>query len=72
MEWVRTRSGSSVKLKPEVNDIIVRTSHSGDCFSYFAVFREGKRIGDWCGYEPDAEYLGNVVDSMKTFPGVSL
>ncbi len=53
----------------QAGDVLMRTAHSGDCFSQYAVFREGKRLErSWCGYDGVGEPRGNVVDTLQVLP----
>ncbi len=53
----------------EVGDVLLRLDHSGDCFSTYAVFRDGTRLlQKWRGYELGLDAIGNVVDDLDTLP----
>lgn len=56
----------------EKGDVLVRRHHSGDCFSDFAVLREGRYYAEWAGYEPGPDAalrVGNAVDSYLSERG---
>jgi len=68
-EFVNSRSG---REQPELmlNDLLLRLRHSGDCFCYYAIIRDGRRLAEeWAGYDVP-EFIRNVVDDVgRTYRG---
>lgn len=63
----RSGNGDFPTLKD--GDIMLRLDHSGDCFSTYAVFRDGVRLEkQWRGYELGLDAIGSVVDDLATLP----
>ncbi len=64
VEHANSRAGNTQPTL-EAGDTLVRTRHSGDCFSDYAIMRNGKRAGRWAGYDLPNEWLEtNVVDDV--------
>ena len=62
-----SRAGSGDPTLLQAGDILMRTAHSGDCFSRYAVFRGGARLAvGWWGYDGVGKLSGNVMNDLVT------
>ncbi len=64
VEYAKRRRGTCDYIELQPGDVLMRTHHSGDCFSTYAVIRDGQRVGEWCGYDGVGEYIDNAVDTV--------
>jgi hypothetical protein len=61
VKYSHKRAGNGDFVQLQSGDILVRVAHSGDCFSTYAVFRNGFLIkGCWAGYDGVGSHIGNV------------
>ncbi len=66
--YAKSREGSGNYPKLVAGDVLMRLAHSGDCFGYYAVFRDGIRLAaKWVGYDGVGTFIGNVFG--KSGPG---
>ena len=70
VEYSKSRCGSGPQISLQVGDVIVKQAFSGDCFCYYAVYRDGTRLNErWCGYEGVGRYVGNIAPPAPGLPG---
>ena len=62
-EYATSRQGRGDDIPALVaGDVIMRVAYSGDCFGYYAVFRDRARLdAKWCGYDGVGTHIGNAL-----------
>ncbi len=65
LRYSRHRKGQGDVAELEDRDVLMRLDHSGDCFSRYAVFRNGVRLDKgWWSYEGVGRLVGNATDAV--------